>query len=56
MARHDSESLESFSQLLKARIFYGNVNYAEWLLNSMVNATLPIQPVFVHAIREFVSR
>ncbi|ORY95852.1 integrator complex subunit 2 [Syncephalastrum racemosum] len=55
MARHDSESLESFSQLLKARIFYGNVNYAEWLLNSMVNATLPIQPGFVHAIREFVS-
>ncbi|KAI8138411.1 hypothetical protein BJV82DRAFT_297080 [Fennellomyces sp. T-0311] len=49
-----SFTLESFYQLLRGRIFYGNVDYAQWLMHCIANATLPIPPVFALAAKEFV--
>ena len=51
-----SFTLESFYQLLHGRIFYGNVDYAQWLMHCIDNASLPIPTIFAHAIKEFVSR
>lgn len=46
-------NLDSFYQLLKGRVFY-NINYQNWLLESINNATTPIHPKFGSVINEFV--
>lgn len=46
-------SLDSFYQLLKGRVFY-NLNYQNWLLDSINNATVPVHPKFGPVINEFV--
>lgn len=51
-----SFSLESFYQLLRARVFYGNIDYGAWLLHCITTAALPIPALFAPAIKEFVSR
>lgn len=47
-------SLDSFYQLLKARVFY-NTDYQSWLLDYMKNATLPIHSKIGSIIHEFVT-
>ncbi|PHZ10671.1 uncharacterized protein RHIMIDRAFT_239493 [Rhizopus microsporus ATCC 52813] len=46
--------LDSFYQLLKARVFY-NTDYQSWLLDYMKNATLPIHSKIGSIIHEFVT-
>ncbi|KAI9323255.1 integrator complex subunit 2 [Dichotomocladium elegans] len=49
-----SFNLESFHQLLRGRIFYGDMDYGAWLMDCIIHATLPISPMFSIAIKEFV--
>lgn len=56
MSGKDSFSLESFHQLLRGRVFYGNIDYGVWLMQCITTATLPINPMFAVTIKEYVQR
>ncbi|CDS07806.1 hypothetical protein LRAMOSA01755 [Lichtheimia ramosa] len=55
MSGKDSFSLESFHQLLRGRVFYGNIDYGVWLMQCITTATLPINPMFAVTIKEYVQ-
>ncbi|KAI8096694.1 integrator complex subunit 2 [Halteromyces radiatus] len=48
-----SHSIDSLYQLLKTRVFY-KTNYTSWLLECMINVTLPLHSKFGLLIKEFV--
>ncbi|ORZ21066.1 hypothetical protein BCR42DRAFT_186383 [Absidia repens] len=52
--RHSPRNIDSLYQLLKSRVFY-KTDYASWLLDCMIHATLPIHPKFSLLIKEFVQ-
>ncbi|KAL1932240.1 hypothetical protein VTP01DRAFT_9296 [Rhizomucor pusillus] len=50
-----SFSIDSFYELLRARVSLDSTDYGTWLLQCIKDAELPVSHVFGPAIREFVS-